>query len=55
MTMPRAPIVESQAEYATLDDRLVRGFLSRPESSEDAPEILVIHEWWGLNDNIRTH
>ncbi len=53
LASPRLPIVESQVVYTTLGDTPVSGFLARPESSQEAPGILVIHEWWGLNDNIR--
>jgi carboxymethylenebutenolidase len=53
LTMPRVPVSETRIIYATLGSTTVRGFLARPESTEKAPGILVIHEWWGLNDNIR--
>ncbi len=35
-------------------DNAVEGYLARPSSSEVRGGILVIQEWWGLNDNIRT-
>ncbi|MEX1081515.1 MAG: dienelactone hydrolase family protein [Halofilum sp. (in: g-proteobacteria)] len=42
------------AQYATFDDRPVRGYMARPAAAEKpTPGVLVIHEWWGLNDNIR--
>jgi len=31
----------------------VKGFLARPADSEKHPGLILIHEWWGLNDNIR--
>ena len=31
----------------------VTGFLAKPESSELFPGVIMIHEWWGLNDNIK--
>ena len=41
--------------YATIDGTPVEGFLARPpEWTEGGPALIVIHEWWGLNDNIRT-
>lgn len=33
--------------------QLVNGALARPRE-ERAPAVLVIHEWWGLNDAIKT-
>jgi carboxymethylenebutenolidase len=40
--------------YATLDGEPVTGYLAYPPAgTENAPGILVIQEWWGLNDNIR--
>lgn len=41
--------------YATIDGKPVEGFLARPpEWRPGGPALIVIHEWWGLNDNIRT-
>ena len=31
----------------------VNGFLARPDDSGKHPGLILIHEWWGLNDNIR--
>ena len=32
----------------------LQGFIAWPEAAEQAPPaVIVIHEWWGLNDNIR--
>jgi carboxymethylenebutenolidase len=45
----------SEIVYATLDGTEVRGYLARPAGSDaPAPGVIVIHEWWGLNDNIKT-
>jgi len=39
--------------YATVDGRSVQGYLARPEGAEvGLPGVVVIHEWWGLNENI---
>lgn len=40
--------------YASVDGHEVTGYLARPAGEEKAPGLIVIHEWWGLNDNIRT-
>lgn len=29
------------------------GYLARPISKESFPGVIMIHEWWGLNDNIK--
>lgn len=39
------------AYYA--DKPEVRGYLAQPEKEGDYPGIILIHEWWGLNDDIR--
>ena len=53
-TAPRVEIVSDTVIYATIDGKPVRGFRSRPKGAKkDAPALVVVHEWWGLNDNIR--
>lgn len=40
--------------YATVNGNEITGYLAKPDKmAEDSPGIIVIHEWWGLNDNIR--
>lgn len=54
----RAPAtdVESRVvDYATVDGEAVSGYLARPAGVEGPlPGVIVIHEWWGLNDQIRS-
>ena len=51
---PRGEVVSDTVVYATVDGKPVRGFRSRPrDARKDAPAIILVHEWWGLNDNIR--
>ncbi len=38
--------------YARLDSAAITGYLARPAETGGSA-VLVIHEWWGLNDNIR--
>ena len=53
-TAPRVEVVSDTVTYATIDGKPVRGFRSRPKGAKkDAPALVVVHEWWGLNDNIR--
>ena len=54
-TMPPAQEVTGQeVVYAHVAGKPVKGFLARPKSAKGPlPGIIVIQEWWGLNDNIR--
>lgn len=51
---PAQEVVTREVTYATLDGQDVSGYLARPaRGGETAPGLIVIHEWWGLNDNVR--
>jgi carboxymethylenebutenolidase len=51
---PAQPVTSKAVVYTTVDGQSIEGWLSRPEkSSGDLPALIVIHEWWGLNDNVR--
>jgi len=40
--------------YTEYKDELIHGYFSAPaDMFEPLPAIIMIHEWWGLNDNIR--
>lgn len=52
---PAQPIRHREVVYATVNGQPVRGYLAEPlHASRALPGIIVIHEWWGLNDNIRS-
>ncbi|MGB3492192.1 MAG: dienelactone hydrolase family protein [Elainellaceae cyanobacterium] len=52
---PSAPVMGQAVTYGLIDGEPVTGYLSMPEGVSDSiPGVIVIHEWWGLNDNIRT-
>jgi carboxymethylenebutenolidase len=56
MTETSAPVDAREVAYATVDGEQVTGYLAVPEGTQDGaelPGVIVIHEWWGLNDNIR--
>jgi carboxymethylenebutenolidase len=35
------------------DGQIISGYLAEPAQPEGAPGVVVIQEWWGLNDQIR--
>jgi carboxymethylenebutenolidase len=35
------------------DGRTARGYLVEPEGKGPFPALIVVHEWWGLNDHIK--
>ncbi len=52
---PTRPVIsDPKLPYAEVDDELVYGYFSAPaDVFEPLPALIVIHEWWGLNDNVR--
>ena len=45
-------IREEEVSY-TVGGTTCRGFLAFPEAQGPHPAVVVVHEWWGLNDYIR--
>ena len=41
-----------QTENVNYSDTSI-GYLARPVSDDSFPGVIMIHEWWGLNDNIK--
>ena len=40
--------------YGNLEGKPIKGYLASPtDVDRSVPAIMVIHEWWGLNDNIK--
>jgi len=51
---PSITVTGREVAYASIDDVEITGYLAHPEGQASGlPGIIVIHEWWGLNDNIR--
>ncbi len=51
---PARRVVSERVRYATLGGIEVHGHLARPADAAGAlPGLIVIQEWWGLNDNVR--
>lgn len=51
---PLREVTAERLAYAEVDDELVYGHFAFPSDMiEPLPAVIMIHEWWGLNDNIR--
>ena len=51
---PATEVEGEPVSYTTIDGTGITGYLARPKSQESSSTgVIVIHEWWGLNDNIR--
>jgi carboxymethylenebutenolidase len=48
-----APIEEGRVITYKVRNEDVQGYLVRPQKSGSVPGVVVIHEWWGLNDQIK--
>lgn len=51
---PGGEVVSQEVTYAGIEGVDVKGYLARPAAGEPRAGILVIHEWWGLNDNVKS-
>ena len=51
---PARPILSQAMPYTENGEELVYGYFAAPQDMfEPLPAVIMIHEWWGLNDNIR--
>lgn len=51
---PRRLVTGANVEYATVAGKPVEGYLAKPANATGPlPGLIVIHEWWGLNDGVR--
>ena len=52
---PKTALLEQEVAYGEAQKRNLLGFLAMPsDAAEPLPGIIVIHEWRGLNDNIKS-
>jgi len=50
----QAVISDPRMAYVEVRDENIYGYFSAPSNMlEPLPALIVIHEWWGLNDNVR--
>lgn len=55
-TPPAAATIEERVSYGQVAGSPAYGYLARPAAAkpgEKLPALIVIHEWWGLNENVR--
>lgn len=54
MMEPSTAVSGEWVTYGTIEGKELNGYLSMPEGTTGPlPALIVIHEWWGLNDNIK--
>ena len=41
-------------DYKRPDGKTVNGYLAEPAGKQDAPGVVVIQEWWGLDDEVKS-
>ena len=49
---PHSATISSEVIYGQSGDQLHKGYLSQPENIKAKSGLIVIHEWWGLNEDI---
>lgn len=50
---PRMAVAGESVVYTTQDGKEIRGYYTKPANYKSGPAIVMVHEWWGLNDNIK--
>ena len=51
---PKVPVLDQELAYGEGQRSNLVGYLAMPQdAAEPLPGIIVIHEWWGLNENIK--
>ena len=53
--VPPGSVESREIGYGAVKGQALKGYFVRPAgAAEGLPGVIVFHEWWGLNDNIRT-
>lgn len=51
---PARAVLAERLPYAEVGEQLVYGYFTFPEDMiEPLPAVVLIHDWWGLNDDVR--
>ncbi len=53
---PRQAVTSETVKYSTIDGKVISGFLAKPakpKAGAGKPALIMVHEWWGLNENIK--
>ncbi len=45
--------IDSSTVQFTSDEHEIHAFLARPDTPDPAATVLILQEWWGLNDHIK--
>ena len=52
---PKIPVTDELVIYGNVEKKPLIGYLSHPvKITKSMPSLIIIHEWWGLNDNIKS-
>ncbi len=46
-------LTSSDVKFPALDNAVISGYLSRPKGPEKRPGVVIVHEWRGINEEIR--
>jgi carboxymethylenebutenolidase len=52
---PRLAVAAGEmVTYGAAGGKTFKGYLAKPKTAKAGPAIVMVHEWWGLNDNIKS-
>ncbi len=52
---PRLTVAAGETvTYGTVGGKVLKGYLARPKGAKPGASIVMVHEWWGLNDQIKS-